>query len=209
MMTRVESLRGQLATSLVRMADLQRRAERGTSRDTVLPRVFDELQRSLAELETAVEELREQSTRLEAARLESEQERIRWQALFDLAPMPYILTDDRGVIRNVNDAGANVLAISRRFLIGKPITYFVDGRRAEFLEEVSRAASGTEPLTIDFTLRPRERAPYAARVTLRRFALPDGTTGLWWIVERTSAAIIGGNVAAATGDASTGTALQG
>jgi hypothetical protein len=84
----------------------------------------------------------------------------------------------------VNDAAAAILAISRRFLVGKPITYFVDGRRAEFLSDLAAAVDSTEPVTIDFTLRPRERAPHPARVTLRSFTLPDGTTGLWWILER-------------------------
>lgn len=183
MMTRVETLRGQLATSLLRLADLQRRAERAVNREAMLPHAFNELQRSLSELEIAVEELREQNTRLESARLEAERERARWEALFELAPVAYLLTDERGTIRNVNERASAILFISRRFVVGKPITHFVDGRRAEFLSEVGRAAGGNEPVTIDFTLRPRERAPHQARVTLRRFGLPDGSTGLWWILE--------------------------
>lgn len=188
MMTRVETLRGQLASSLLRLTELQRRAERAANRDPVLPRAFDELQRSLTELETAVEELREQNTRLESARLEAEHERKRWEALFELAPLPYVLTDDRGIIKFVNEAAAAILAISRRFLVGKPITYFVDGERASLLSEVARVAAGNEPATIEFTMRPRERAPRPARVTLRRFALPDRSTGLWWILQQDSAA---------------------
>jgi PAS domain S-box-containing protein len=193
MMTRVEALRGQLATSLLRLADLQQRAERAASRETVLPRAFDELQRSLSELETAVEELRDQNTRLESARLEAERERIRWEALFEMAPLPYLLTDEKGAIKNVNDAAAAAFAISRRFLVGKPITYFVDGRRAELLSEIANAVNGSEPVTIDFTLRPRERAPHPARVTLRRFTLPDGNAGLWWILDLPSAVASHGN----------------
>ena len=188
-MTRAETLRGQLANSLLRLADLQRRAERVSSRETILPRAFDELHRSLSELEIAVEELREQNTRLEHIRREAEHERERWQALFDRAPLPYLLTDESGVIRSVNDAGAALLAITRRFLVGKPMIFFVDGGRAEFLDEVTRAARSEEPLAIAFALRPREHAPFTVTATVHRFPLPDGARGLWWIFEAKSVTV--------------------
>jgi PAS domain S-box-containing protein len=181
MLTRVETLRGQLASSLLRLTELQRRAERAASREAVLPRAFDELQRSLSELETAVEELRDQNTRLEAARIEAEQERERWQALFERAPLPYLLTDEQGTIRNVNDAGASLLAISRRFLVGKGIAMFVDSRRIEFLNELAAMATSDTPVSIKFVLRPRERAPQAVTAVLHRFKLPEGGSGLWWV----------------------------
>ncbi len=180
-MTRVESLRGQLASSLIRFAALQRRAGRLATPEGLLPHTLDELQRSLSELEVAVQELRDQSARLEAAQREAEEERGRSQVLFERAPTPYILTDDTGTIRDVNDAGASLLAISRKFLVGKTITVFVDGRRVEFLEDVARAVTADQPVTITFTLRPRERAPQPASAILHRFTLPDGTCGLWWV----------------------------
>ena len=200
MMTRVETLRGQLSASLLRLADLQRRADRAANREAVLSRAFEELQRSLSELETAVEELRDQNAQLEAARLEIENERARWEALFEFAPLPYLLTDTQGTIRNANGAAAAQFAISRRFLAGKPITHFVDGRRGEFLSELATAAHGGDPVTIDFTLRPRERAPHPARATVRRLTLPDGSTGLWWTVESSVQAPVTGAMPAYLGE---------
>jgi PAS domain-containing protein len=180
-MTRVDTLRGQLATSLVRLTELQRRAERVSVRDHVLPRAFEELQRALAELEVAVEELREQNSRLELARVEADAERSRWQALFDHAPLAYLLTDASAVIRSVNDAGADLLAITQRFLAGKPLVLFVDGGRDEFLGEVTRAVMSDRPTIISCALRPRERAPRQVSAEVHRFTLPDGSPGLWWI----------------------------
>lgn len=180
-MTRVDTLRGQLATSLVRMTELQQRAESTASRDPTLPRAFDELQRALAELETAVDELREQNSRLQAARDEAEMERSRWEAMFDAAPLPYLLTDRQAIIRNVNDAGAALLAMTRRFLVGKPLALFVDGGRAEFLSQVSNASTSDTPASVACMLRPRERAPFLASASVHRFPLPDGQPGLWWI----------------------------
>jgi PAS domain-containing protein len=144
---------------------------------------LSELQRTLSELETAIEELRVQNSQLESTRDEREHDRERWEALFELAPLPYLLTDERGIIRDVNETASSLLAISRRFLLGRPLMHFVDGRRAEFLDALARATSVREAVTIDFTLRPRERAPQPARGMLRRFTLPDNTAGLWWILD--------------------------
>ena len=131
---------------------------------------------------------REAAERLErdlaAARSEIEAERNRWEALFDNAPLPYVLTDPSGTIRDVNAAGANLLAVSRRFLSGKVLTVFVDGGRSEFQQEMIRAAEAQhEPVRVSFVLRPRERAPILVGATVHRFSLPDGIPGLWWVFE--------------------------
>jgi PAS domain S-box-containing protein len=182
-MTRVETLRSQLAVSLLRLADLQRRAERVAAREAHFPRVVDELERALHELQTALEELRTQNEELDRARGAADVERQRWKTMFDAAPLAYVLTDVEGTIHLANETASERLAISRRFLIGKPLSMFVDGGRAEFMQFVRDALNGGGATgSISFALRPREHAPTHVTADVHPFPLPDGSPGLWWVL---------------------------
>jgi PAS domain S-box-containing protein len=184
-MTRNDVLRNQLAGALLRLGELQRRADHTAGRsDVALPRAVDELERSLHELEVACETLREQAEQLEAARATADRERQRWRALFDAAPVAYLLTDGSGVIQAANTRAVALLAVTSRFLVGKPLSVFADGRRAEFLAAVKAAAASRQPVEITFSVRPRERAPVDTRATIHPTVLPDGGDGLWWVFDR-------------------------
>jgi PAS domain S-box-containing protein len=183
-MTKVESLRSQLAVSLLRLSDLQRRAERVARREANLPRVVDELERALHELQIACDELRQQNDELLAARAVADAERSRWKTMFEAAPLPYVLTDTDGIIRAANEAASGQLAISRRFLVGRPLSMFVDGGRASFVEFVRQFHAGTEPAAITFNLRPREHAPAPVTADVQPFPLPEGGPGLWWVFRK-------------------------
>ena len=51
-----------------------------------------------------------------------EEERQRYQELFEFAPDGYLVTDALGVIREANRAASELLGIRAEFLRGKPLS---------------------------------------------------------------------------------------
>ena len=100
--------------------DLARTADTGSAVDPI-----DELERSFEELAVAGEELRVQNDEIVAARDEIERERERYRLLFEQAPTPYLVTDGDGMIREANQAAAELFATPSGHLRGKPLAIFV------------------------------------------------------------------------------------
>jgi PAS domain S-box-containing protein len=109
----------QLAAARQRV-DLARTADSDSSVDPI-----DELERSFEELAVAGEELRVQSDEIAAARDEIERERERYRLLFEQAPIAYLVTDGDGMIREANQAAAELFATPSAYLRGKPLAIFI------------------------------------------------------------------------------------
>src|SRR5262245_24639501 len=75
---------------------------------------------ALEELHVVLEELHLQNKELAAAREAVEEERRRYQELFDCAPDGYLVTDRNGIIREANHAAARLLNVPQPALVGKP-----------------------------------------------------------------------------------------
>src|SRR5262244_3205930 len=86
--------------------------------------------------------------------------------LLEEGPYGYLVTTDVGTIREANLAIAEMLGVSRRFLIGKPLAAFVassDVRAFRWrMNNVRSQSEGEWPLR----LRPRHAEPFIAGVTL-------------------------------------------
>ncbi|ARV59571.1 PAS domain-containing sensor histidine kinase [Nostocales cyanobacterium HT-58-2] len=93
--------------------------------EDVLLQAFEELRTALEELHVAEEELRQQNEQLAIAQHQIEIERQRYQELFEFAPDGYLITNTEGKILEANQVAAQLLNISKTFLIGKPLINFV------------------------------------------------------------------------------------
>ncbi|MGO9952566.1 MAG: ATP-binding protein [Dissulfurispiraceae bacterium] len=78
------------------------------------------------ELGTHQIELEMQNEEMRRAKDELETSRNRFQELYDLAPVGYFTFDEKGLIREVNLTGADLLGVERCFLIGKHFYHFID-----------------------------------------------------------------------------------
>jgi PAS domain S-box-containing protein len=106
------------------------------------PAAAEELTAIVAELERGEETLRLREQELEAAILEAQAQRVRYQELFEFAPEAYLVTDGRGVIQEANHAAARLLQSRKTFLAGKPLPFYVAGGwRADFYARLSRLKS--------------------------------------------------------------------
>jgi PAS domain S-box-containing protein len=62
--------------------------------------------------------------RLQAFR-QAQDNLLRYQELFDFAPIAYLVTDGQGVIQQANHAAAAMLGGRKQFLVGVPLLFFV------------------------------------------------------------------------------------
>ncbi len=128
---------------------------------------IEELRAALEELHVAEEELRQQNQELVATRQMVEAERQRYQELFEFAPDGYLVTDIEGNIWEANLAAATLLNVSQRFLVGKPLAIFIsEAERRSFRSQISRLRESDQLHESNVLLRPRDREPFAAAITV-------------------------------------------
>jgi PAS domain-containing protein len=171
----------QLASALQRYNTLQRRAETHREPAPLLAKTLAELGTALEELRVAQEQLFENRLRMEQLHVELRQQSQRYWQLFDEMPDAYAVTRPDSVIVEANKAAAQLLNVSQRFLIGKALSVFVCEDRARFFSACGRATAETTPFELTLKLRPRERAPLlvGARVS-------GDTSGLRWVLRPVS-----------------------
>jgi PAS domain S-box-containing protein len=172
----VDTLELQLLGAMQRYQTLQRRLETRVKD----PRAIGD--RAIAELGTALEELRIAQEQIIEDRRKSEEllteltaQRARYWALFDEMPEPCLVTHPDTTIIEANQAAAELLNVSQRFLTGKTLSIFVCEDRGRFLEESRRLARERDSVELRLKLRPRERAPLALCAQVRG----DGSTLRW------------------------------
>ncbi len=90
-----------------------------------LPRTEADLRRLLHELQVHQIELEMQNEELRRAREELEVSRNKYAELYDFAPVGYFTFDARGLIREVNLAGAQLLGIERQRLVNTPFAALI------------------------------------------------------------------------------------
>lgn len=173
----IDVLELQLASALQRFATLHRRAASDRDQAKLLDRSLQELEGALEEVRVAQEQMVEGRRRLEAVQAELLKERERYWQLFDDMPQAYVVTDPSSVITEVNRAGAQLFNVSQRFLVGKAMSVFVCEDRTRFLGEISRLADDGRSEELSFKLRPRERAPLDVIATVGA-----DLTGLRWVL---------------------------
>jgi PAS domain S-box-containing protein len=155
----LDSLELQLASALQRYSTLSRRAETQREPSTLLSKALAELGTALEEVRVAQEQLIEGRLHMEQLQQELRRQSQKYWQLFNEMPQAYVVSRPDSTIVEVNKAAAQLLNVSQRFLVGKTLSVFVGEDRGAFLSASARAAGSAEPVEMTLKLRPRERAP--------------------------------------------------
>jgi PAS domain-containing protein len=173
----VDALELQLASALQRFNALQRRAETQRDGSALITRSLAELGTAIEEVRVAQEQIIENRRRIEELQVELTAQVAKYWDLFDEMPDPYVVTRPDTTILEVNRAAADLLNVSQRFLPGKTLSVFICEDRGRFLDESGRIAAEKSTAELRLKLRPRERAPLTVTARVRG----DGA-GLRWIL---------------------------
>ena len=140
---------------------------------------LDHMQVVVEELSVADEELRTQTDALEQAHVELEDEKRRYEELFDSAPDPYIVTDLSGVIRRANRAASLFFSVPPQFLCGKPLAAFVAlSDRSEFRTRLDHALESPFGQTWEVTLFGRDHLAATFELHVARAPSPGSADEL-------------------------------
>jgi PAS domain S-box-containing protein len=122
----------------------------------------EELLLQIEELRAAMEELAAQNDELRAVQQEVEVERRRYQDLFEFLPDCYLATNLAGVIREANQAAAELLRVPAEWLAGKPLDiYIAREERPAFYARLAQWRQG-ETARGETRLVPRAGASFPA-----------------------------------------------
>lgn len=110
---------GQLERSRRRLASLREREGHGAA--SPLQEAVEELGHTLEELSVTLEELFSANQELAEAQLLAEEHARRYLDIFRFAPDAYVISDGRGVIRELNAVAEEKLGRPARHLVGKPL----------------------------------------------------------------------------------------
>lgn len=171
--------------------DGMERALRGVSagnRDAAVEAAWRCFLESLSPFEMVLRGVRDSNTRLRqsVANLQTvkdalETERHRYQALFDLAPDAYVVTDADGVIREVNRAGAALLGSSNAELQGRWLAEFMSAAdRQDFPARLeTRADARIDEWHVAIQISARA---FPAVLTVAAESSTPGAPSLRWLI---------------------------
>jgi PAS domain S-box-containing protein len=147
--------------------------------DPVVAQALEELGTALEELRVTEEQLR--SDQVDATTVHGDRERYR--ALFEQAPIAYLVTDQDALVLQANLRASSLLGVERQWLIGKPLVSFVqvDARKG-FRQRLLRR-TGLDDGEWDLPLQPRHGGPVRVRALTGALRDPDGgPRTLGWVL---------------------------
>jgi two-component system, cell cycle sensor histidine kinase and response regulator CckA len=126
MMDRMDHISSEIDAVYQRALLIQQRATEIPVQPDLVDEALTELLFVLEELRVSQVELRRQNQDLVIAQLAADLGRQRYQALFELAPDSYLVTDQQGKIYNANRAAEKLFAIPQEYLINKPLMVLIN-----------------------------------------------------------------------------------
>jgi PAS domain-containing protein len=169
----IETLTLRTHAALGRLAELERRAERAAAQGALFRPALRELSAALEELRVANEHLQEQNRSLGETRSEATRGQRLLEEIQNAMPLACLLTDNGPTIHYANPQAAAFLNVSRERLTGKPLMLFVMDRQALFDTVARLREADAEALEMNVVVRPRERHPRHAQITVRRLEHAD------------------------------------
>jgi PAS domain S-box-containing protein len=169
-----------------RLDELTHKVGRIAEQEPLVGEAMRELSTALQELRAAADELQQQNEELAETRELVDEERRRYQELFDDAPDGYLVTDPKGTIQQANAVAASLLGVRRDLLPGKPIVVFVasEAHRA-FAAYLARLNDGFPERVAEWqtTVQPRGGPSFPVTLTTGRIRDRKGRlVGLRWML---------------------------
>src|SRR5437762_6381626 len=111
------------------------------------------------ELDVLREQSRQHTQQLLEAQVALEESHDRYVSLYDFAPVAFVSLDQRGIVRDLNLAAAQLLGAERSQLLHAPmLTYVHPASKRAFLDHMLRCRRGNVPAAPELDLPPRPLA---------------------------------------------------
>jgi PAS domain S-box-containing protein len=150
---------------------------------------LEELSNSLEELHVVSEELRQQNEELVTSRIALERDHQHYKELFDFAPDGYLVTTPEGIILEANQMAAQLLNVSQKRLVGKPLVVFIAAeQRGDFYCKLSQLQRSESIKNWLVPIAPRYGGCFTASLTVAPVKNPQGqvVSLRWRLLDLTS-----------------------
>jgi PAS domain S-box-containing protein len=150
----------------------------------ILPGVIENFKNSVEELAVAEEELRQQNEELRSVQSELVAKRKEYEDLFELAPVGYVITDEKGIIKDANRAAQQMLQISPRSGVTLPlVTRILADEKEQFFPQLAQLRSSDRVLEWEQTLIIKDRQ-FSALLRATMLQSPGGKRNrILWVVQ--------------------------
>lgn len=148
-------------------------------------KLISELNTALQELQITAVELVKQNEEMAADRQTLEDERQRYQELFDFAPDGYLVTDMEGIILDANRSAISFINVNRLSLIGKPLAIFVSHEQQTFRSRLAEMKKETAVQIENWELNmlSGKRLPFPVSITVGKVSSSrGGNAELRWLL---------------------------
>lgn len=125
-----------VAGSIARLRELAAGIESGDLPEHLGPmllQIVDDISAGVEEWADLTEELEHNLDRTLGLSIFNSVERFRYQALFDLVQDGVVVTDEKGMIREANNASAEILGAGPRMVVNKPFALFLERHSCRLL----------------------------------------------------------------------------
>ena len=154
----LDSFDAKLEQTQQKLAELIQQAGAPPSSAILLAEALESLSTALEEIHVLSEDLATQHVRLETSESALSVERQQYFELFNLAPEGYIVTDQQGLIEEINLTAATLLNRHQQLCIGKPLVVLVaPSTRQYFYTLLNDLQQGIALQNIDLCLARRQR----------------------------------------------------
>lgn len=172
-----------IGAAMCRLADLRHQAT-GVGKDC--PAVVDDalaaVQELIGQLKNAIEELKQAEQQTAYWQSSAEHARRQYEEVVALIPLPFLRTNRRGTILNLNEPAARLLNLSRPHAIGKTFSLFIAADRDGFVARVAEvsARNGVDEWPLE--IRPREKPCVRVTATACASMLDGNDETVAWLL---------------------------
>jgi PAS domain S-box-containing protein len=150
-----------------RINEIYERTGRLPAEKSLIDNALQELNIAIEELRVADEEIRAQAEQLASANDAIEDQRYRYEEMFEFAPDGYVITDANGLIEEANQAAAQLLGVNQRLLMGKPLIAFIPSEdRHSYWKRLGMLDKQAQAEEFDIRIRPRKREALEVAATV-------------------------------------------
>jgi PAS domain-containing protein len=172
MRTTIPEFRHRIGAALERASLLDDRLS-ATISPADLTKTIAEVRKLVRQLQVSFEDLTDAMTEHARAKAFAETIQHRAATIFRLVPTPCIVTDATGVVVDMNPAAADLLNTAPRFVAGRNFHLFLGGDRPRFIRLLQEVQHSGDTGHLAVTIRPRERAPLNATLTIAQEAADE------------------------------------
>lgn len=152
---------------------------------SLLRTTLAEFETTLEELSVADEELRQQNEELIQTRQAVEDERRRYQELFNFAPHGYLATNGAGKILEANRAASLLLNVPPEYLIGSLLVIYInEPDKKLFRQTLNQLSQNRMDELTDWEIRikPQRAEPFIVSLTVRSNQISHDGDYLRWMM---------------------------